>query len=132
VTRHSTPSALPLENAVARTLNPAVSHLPVQFVGVTVVTKANVYFDGRVISHTVLMPGGAKKTLGIIRPGSFHFDTGASERMEIIAGSCRVTLVGETAARTYAAGETFDVAANSGFTIEVDAGLCEYICSFLA
>src|ERR1700710_972412 len=49
--------------------------LPQQFPGVTVVTKANVYFDGKVISHTVLFPDASKKTLGVIYPGSFHFKT---------------------------------------------------------
>jgi uncharacterized protein YaiE (UPF0345 family) len=105
--------------------------LPTQFTGVTVHAKANVYFDGRVVSHTVLMPDGAKKTLGLIYPGSYHFGTGAPERMEIIAGSCRVTLDGQTAVQEYATGTFFDVPGKSGFTIEVTAGLCEYICSFL-
>ncbi|HWA26227.1 MAG TPA: pyrimidine/purine nucleoside phosphorylase [Lacunisphaera sp.] len=105
--------------------------LPTQFIGVTVHTKANVYFDGKVVSHTVLMPDHAKKTLGLIYPGSYHFGTGAPERMEIVAGACRVTLDGSTAAQDYAAGTHFDVPGKSGFTIEVKAGLCEYICSFL-
>ena len=105
--------------------------LPTQFAGVTVHTKANVYFDGRVVSHTVLMPDGAKKTLGLIDPGSYHFGTGAPERMEIVAGACRVTLDGSAAGKDYAAGTSFDVPGKSGFTIEVPSGLCEYICSFL-
>jgi uncharacterized protein YaiE (UPF0345 family) len=105
--------------------------LPTQFAGVTVHTKANVYFDGKVASHTVLMPDGAKKTLGLIWPGSYHFGTGAPERMEIVAGACRVTLDGSTTVKDYAAGTFFDVPGKSGFTIEVKAGLCEYICSFL-
>lgn len=105
--------------------------LPAQFSGVTVHTKANVYFDGKVVSHTVLLPGGAKKTLGLIYPGSYHFGTGAPERMEIVAGACRVTLDGQAGVKEYAAGTFFDVPGQSGFTIEVPAGLCEYICSFL-
>jgi purine/pyrimidine-nucleoside phosphorylase len=105
--------------------------LPAQFSGVTVHTKANVYFDGKVVSHTVLMSGGAKKTLGLIYPGSYHFGTGAPERMEITAGACRVTLDGSVAAQDYVAGTFFDVPGKSGFTIEVPAGICEYICSFL-
>jgi uncharacterized protein YaiE (UPF0345 family) len=108
-----------------------MSSLPAEFANVTVVTKANVYFDGNVISHTVLMPDGAKKTLGLIRPGSYHFKTGAAERMEIVAGECTVTLDGDKATHRYPAGTHFDVPANSGFTIAVSAGLCEYICSFL-
>lgn len=105
--------------------------LPAQFSGVTVHTKANVYFDGRVVSHTVLLPDGAKKTLGLIYPGSYHFGTGAPERMAITAGGCRVTLDGQTAVKDYAAGTFFDVPGQSGFTIEVAGGICEYICSFL-
>ncbi len=105
--------------------------LPTQFAGVTVHTKANIYFDGRVISHTVMMPDGAKKTLGLIYPGSYHFGTGAPERMEVVAGACRVTLDGQTNVQDYAAGTYFDVPGKSGFTIEVPTGICEYICSFL-
>lgn len=105
--------------------------LPTSFAGVTVHPKANVYFDGRVVSHTVLMPDGAKKTLGLIYPGSYHFGTGAPERMEIVAGACRVTLDGAAAAKDYPAGTFFDVPGKSGFTIEVKDGICEYICSFL-
>jgi len=108
-----------------------MSSIPTEFSGVTVHTKANIYFNGRVVSHTVLMPDGAKKTLGLIQPGSYHFGTGAPERMEIVAGACRVTLDGQSETKAYAAGTYFDVPGNSGFTIDVDAGLCEYICSFL-
>lgn len=109
-----------------------MSTQPNQFVGVTVVSKANVYFDGNVISHTVIFKDESKKTLGLIRPGTYHFNTGAPERMEIIAGDCTVTLDGATAARPYAAGTHFDVPGKSGFTITVAAGLCEYVCSFLS
>lgn len=105
--------------------------LPTDFSGVKVVTKANVYFDGKVVSHSVLFPDGSKKTLGLIYPGSYHFGTGAPERMEIVAGNCKVTLDGQTASRSYGPNDSFDVPGNSGFTIEVGTGLCEYICSFL-
>ncbi|HET7536070.1 MAG TPA: pyrimidine/purine nucleoside phosphorylase [Candidatus Didemnitutus sp.] len=108
-----------------------MSALPTQFAGVTAVTKANIYFDGKVVSHTIQFPDGKKKTLGLIYPGSYHFGTGAPERMEIVAGNCRVTLDGQASVRDYAVGQHFDVAGNSGFTIEVRAGICEYICSFL-
>ncbi|HEU5080786.1 MAG TPA: pyrimidine/purine nucleoside phosphorylase [Opitutaceae bacterium] len=107
-----------------------MANLPTQFAGVTVVTKANVYFDGKVISHSVLFADGTKKTLGLIYPGSYHFGTGAPERMEIVAGKCTVTLDGKQETKSYSANEYFDVPGNSGFTIET-AGLCEYICSFL-
>jgi purine/pyrimidine-nucleoside phosphorylase len=102
-----------------------------QFNGVSVVTKANVYFDGNVVSHTVMLPEGSKKTLGLIRPGSFHFNTDAPELMEIIDGTCRVTIDGSSEARVHEAGSYFEVPRKSGFRIEVESGLCQYICSFL-
>lgn len=101
------------------------------FQHVTVDAKANVYFDGKVVSHSVHFADGSKKTLGLIYPGSYHFGTAAPERMEIIAGSCRVVLDGGTDTLAIEAGSAFDVAGNSGFTIEVEDGICEYICSFL-
>lgn len=108
-----------------------MSSLSAQFANVTVHTKANVYFDGKVVSHTVLFTDGSKKTLGLIYAGSYHFGTDAAERMEIVAGECKVTLDGQTTVNTYGAGTYFDVPAKSGFTIEVSAGIAEYICSFL-
>lgn len=105
--------------------------IPTEFKGVTAVAKANVYFDGKVVSHSILFPDGSKKTLGLIYPGKYHFGTGKAERMEIVAGNCTVVLDGQTAIQTYGAGTYFDVGANSGFTIEVASGICEYICSFL-
>ena len=102
------------------------------FSNVTVDAKANVYFDGRVVSHTVRFADGTKKTLGLIYPGKFHFGTAAPERMEIIAGSCDVILDGTKDTVVIEAGSAFDVAGNSGFTIKVgDDCICEYICSFL-
>ncbi len=120
----------PVDSIAGRATNNRTMSLPHTFAGVTVHTKANIYFDGRVISRTLLMPDGAKKTLGLIYPGSYHFKTGAPERMEITTGSCRVTIDGQTAAQEYAAGTHFDVAGNCGFTIEAPGGICEYICSF--
>ena len=40
--------------------------IPNEFSGVTALTKANVYFEGKVVSHTLLFPDGSKKTLGLI------------------------------------------------------------------
>jgi uncharacterized protein YaiE (UPF0345 family) len=101
------------------------------FSNVAVDSKANVYFDGRVVSHTVHFNDGSRKTLGLIYPGKFHFGTAAPERMEIIAGDCEVVLDGTDKTLNIEAGSAFDVAGNSGFTITVKDGICEYICSFI-
>lgn len=105
--------------------------MPTEFKNVTAIAKANVYFDGKVVSHSILFPDNTKKTLGLIYPGKFHFGTDKAERMEIIAGSCRVKLDGVGTEITYNAGQYFDVPAKSGFDIEVQSGICEYICSFI-
>jgi hypothetical protein len=108
-----------------------MSAIPTEFNVVTAVTKANVYFDGKVVSHSILFPDGSKKTLGLIYPGDFHFGTAKAERMEIVAGDCVVKLDGSEAQTSYTSGQFFDVSANSGFDITVSSGICEYLCSFL-
>jgi uncharacterized protein YaiE (UPF0345 family) len=105
--------------------------IPSEFSHVTAVTKANVYFEGKVVSHTLRFADGSKKTLGLIYPGKFHFGTDLAERMEIVAGQCVIRLDGSPETRTVSAGSFFDVPAKSGFDIEVTGGICEYICSFL-
>jgi hypothetical protein len=107
-----------------------MSNAPEKFDGVTVVTKANVYFDGKVVSHTILFPDGSRKTAGLIYAGSFHFGTGAPEKMELVAGACRVKLDGSDAWQAHAAGSFFRVPGKSGFTIAVEGEIAEYICSF--
>jgi uncharacterized protein YaiE (UPF0345 family) len=105
--------------------------IPTEFKNVTAIAKANVYFDAKVVSHTILLPDASKKTLGLIYPGKYHFGTDKAERMEIVAGNCRVKIDGQTAENTCSAGQFFEVPAKSGFDIEVKDGLCEYICSFI-
>ncbi len=101
-----------------------------QFDQVSVITKANVYFDGKCISHTVLFADGSRKTVGVIFPSSLTFSTGAAERMELNAGTCRVRLEGETEWKTYTGGQSFDVPANAKFDIET-LELLDYVCHFL-
>lgn len=102
-----------------------------QFENVTALAEANLYFDGKVISHTIITAEGEKKTLGVILPGSYHFGTDAAERMDIAGGGCSVVLDGGTESKPYEAGSYFEVAAKSGFTIEVTDN-CQYVCSYLA
>lgn len=108
-----------------------MSDKPNEFAGVTLVAKANIFFDGKVVSHAFQLADGTRKTAGVIFPGTFHFGTNQAERMQITAGECLVKVDGQPDAKRYAAGQQFEVAAQSGFDIEVTAGLCEYICTFL-
>jgi uncharacterized protein YaiE (UPF0345 family) len=101
-----------------------------QFESVTAIAKANVYFGGRVVSHSILLADGAKKTLGLIYAGEYHFGTDAAERMDVVAGKCRVRIDGSSEWRDYDAGSHFRVPAKSGFDIAVADGITEYVCSF--
>lgn len=100
-----------------------------QIDNVSVVKKSNIYFDGKCVSHTVLLEDGSKKTVGVVFPSSLSFNTGAPERMEIIAGRCRVRLEGQTDWQAYTAGSEFHVPGNSKFDIEV-AETIDYVCHF--
>src|SRR3954463_12045875 len=106
-----------------------MSMIPAEFRNVTAVAKANIYFDGKVVSHSVIFPDGSKKTLGLIYPGKFHFGTDKAERMEITAGACEVKIEGENKKVHYSTGQAFEVPTKSGFDIEIKEGICEYICS---
>jgi hypothetical protein len=101
------------------------------FTNVTVDSLANIYFDGRVVSHSVHFPDGTKKTLGIIFPGTYRFTTGAPELMEIIDGSCEVSIDGTSSTKFIPTDDSFEVPGDSAFTISVNSGICQYICSFL-
>lgn len=100
-----------------------------QFDQVSVVKQANVYFDGKCVSHTILLTDGSRKTLGVILPSTLTFSTGAPEVMEGVGGSCRVRLKGESEWTAYGAGQTFAVPANSSFEIACDEAY-HYVCHF--
>ncbi len=94
-----------------------------------IATRANVYFDGRCVSHSIELPDGSKKSVGVILPSSITFNTDAPEVMELVAGSCRVKLPGSTAWVNYVGGQSFSVPAKSAFDIEVTDAL-HYVCHF--
>jgi hypothetical protein len=101
-----------------------------KFDNVSVGKKANVFFDGKCVSHSVFFPDGTRKTVGVIMPGSqLTFNVGAPELMEITSGTCEVKIVGESAFKTYAAGASFKVAENSSFEIHARDEV-NYVCSF--
>lgn len=104
--------------------------IPDEFDNVNVVTKANVYFNGKVVSYSVLFAGGSRKTLGIIYPGTYKFDTGAPERMDITSGTCTVKPAGESEWTRYSDGSFFQIPGNSSYEIAVDKGLVQYVCSY--
>ena len=101
-----------------------------EFHNVTVVKKANVYFDGKVASRTVLFADGSKKTLGIIQSGEYEFSTGDKEIMEILSGELDVALPASAGWLAVKGGESFEVPGHSKFTMKVKT-LTDYCCSFV-
>jgi uncharacterized protein YaiE (UPF0345 family) len=100
-----------------------------QFDNVSVVKQANVYFDGKCVSHTIQFADGSKKTVGVILPASLTFNTGAPEVMEGVGGACRIRLKGESEWKAYGAGQSFNVPGNSSFDIACDEP-SHYVCHF--
>lgn len=98
---------------------------------VSVNTVATIYFNGGVVSRSVVFPDGSKKSLGIIFPGTYHFDTTGPELMHITDGSCEISLDSNDTTCFIPTDESFEVAENSGFTITVNEGICQYVCSYL-
>ena len=100
-----------------------------QYDNVAVFKKANVYFDGKCVSHTVQFADGSKKSVGVILPATLTFNTGAPEVMETVAGACRYKLKGGEW-KACGAGERFEVPGNSSFEIEVAGEPYHYVCHF--
>lgn len=96
---------------------------------VTVATQANVYFDGKCVSHGITFADGSKKSVGVILPATLTFNTGAPEIMECVAGACEYKLAGAEAWVKSSPGERFSIAGNSKFDIRV-TGSYHYICHF--
>jgi uncharacterized protein YaiE (UPF0345 family) len=100
-----------------------------RFDAVSVIKQANVYFDGQCVSHTVLLADGTRKSLGVIFPSTLTFNTGAPERMEILAGHCRVRQAGSSDWLECGAGQAFDVPGDSSFDIQTLERI-DYVCHF--
>jgi uncharacterized protein YaiE (UPF0345 family) len=100
-----------------------------EFNNVAVVKAANIYFDGKVTSRTVLFADGSRKTLGIMLPGEYEFNTAELEIVDILSGALDVLLPGEQDWRHIAAGQSFEVPAQSKFGLKVKS-VTDYYCSY--
>jgi uncharacterized protein YaiE (UPF0345 family) len=97
--------------------------------GVSVTTQANVYFEGKCVSHGIALADGTRKSVGVVLPSTLTFSTGAPEIMECVAGGCEYKLSGSQAWLKSSPGEKFSVPGNSKFEIRV-AQVYHYICHF--
>ncbi len=101
-----------------------------EFKNVTVIKDANIYFDGKVTSRTIVFADGSRKTLGVMLPGDYEFGTGDKELMEILSGDLEVLLPGSSEWKTVEGGQSFEVPANSKFKLKIKK-LTDYCCSFI-
>lgn len=101
-----------------------------EFKNVTVVKEANVYFEGKVTSRTVIFEDGTKKTLGVMLPGEYQFNTAEKELMEITVGELEVLLPEAADWKKVIGPDAFTVPANSAFSLKVST-ITDYICSFI-
>lgn len=100
-----------------------------QFKNVSIDVNANIYFDGKVTSRTVTFEDGTTKTLGVMLPGDYEFNTAAKELMEINAGELTV-LLPDSEWQTIVAPDSFYVPANASFKLKVTK-TADYCCSYL-
>ena len=96
---------------------------------VSVTTKANVYFDGKCVSHNLTYPDGTKKSVGVVLASELTFGTAAAEIMECVGGSCEYKLAGSDQWVKSGPGEKFSIPANSKFDIRVSEAY-HYICHY--
>lgn len=100
------------------------------FKNVEIVKKANIYFDGKVSSRTIINADGSKFTLGIMLPGEYEFNTADKEIMEFYSGTLSVLLPGKVDWLKIDGAHTFEVPANASFKLKVEK-VSDYCCSFI-
>ena len=102
-----------------------------EFTNVSVAKEANIYFDGQVISRTVIFTDGTKKTLGVMLPGNYEFATEVQELMEISSGAMEVMLPNASDWISVTSGMSVEVEANAKFSVRVHE-VTNYCCSYFS
>ena len=90
---------------------------------------ANIYFEGKVISRNIFLKDGSKKTLGVMLPGEYEFNTESRELMEIISGKLNLKLKDDKDWKLITDGMDFNISKNSSFKVKV-LELVNYSCSY--
>ena len=101
-----------------------------EFNNVTVIREANIYFEGQVVSRTIVFADGSRKTLGVMLPGEYEFNTADKEIMEILSGDLEVSLPGGQGWQGVRGGEAFEVPAHAKFGLKIKT-ITDYCCSFI-
>ena len=100
-----------------------------KYTNVNVDKLANIYFEGNVISRNIFLEDGSRKTLGVMLPGEYEFNTESRELMEIISGKLNLKLENDDDWKLISDGMDFNVPKNSSFKVKV-LELVNYTCSY--
>lgn len=100
-----------------------------KFKDVTVDKLANIYFNGNVISRNVFFKDGSRKTLGVMLPGRYEFNTEERELIEIMSGILNLKLQNDDECKLINDRMVFNIPKNSSFQVEV-LELVNYTCSY--
>ena len=99
-----------------------------QFDSVSVSKKANIYFDGKCVSHTITLPNEIRKSVKMILPNTLRFDLSTKEIMEVVEGTAHVSINGQ-AEKAFTAGQSWTVEAGGYFVIRAEQPV-HYVCHF--
>jgi len=100
-----------------------------QLKNITLTKEANIYYDGKVTSRSIVLEDGTKQSLGIMLAGEYTFATNEAEIMEMMSGELEIKLPGEEW-KTLNTPETFNVPANSSFDLKIKT-VTDYCCSYV-
>ena len=92
--------------------------------------KGRQVFDSRgnpTVEAEIFLDDGSRKTLGVMLPGKYEFNTDAEELMEITSGKLSLKLQNFQDWKLVEKGMDFSIPKNSSFKVEV-LELVNYIC----
>lgn len=90
--------------------------------------KTNEYFEGKVKS--IAFQGQNKPaTVGVMAAGDYVFNTADKEKITVVSGEMKIKFNADEEIQSYTAGQSFDVAENSTFDVNVTAD-CAYLCEY--
>jgi uncharacterized protein YaiE (UPF0345 family) len=103
----------------------------VVFEKVTVMKAANIYYEGKVQSRTILLADGSRKTLGVYLPGEYEFSSQEKEVVEMTRGEVEVLFPGDRGWSRVRAGESYTAEPGRVFKVRCRE-IAEYVCDYIA
>ena len=100
-----------------------------KYTNVSIDKLANIYFEWNVISRNIFLEDGSRKTLVVMLPGKYEFETNTRELMEIISGKLNLKLQNFESWKLIKKGMNFNVPKKSSFKVNVFE-LVNYTCSY--